>query len=75
LSCGLIVDRCIDNEKAGRITGGADTDGFGVLSIRAEVPAWPITTGAEWNGFDNFTGNSLSHIITPTITIVAESQD
>ena len=47
--------------------------GFGVLDIYAEVPAWPIIAGAKWNGFDNFTGNSLSHFITPTITIVAKT--
>jgi len=69
----LIINRGIDNDQAGRIAGGADFDGFGVLSSYAEVPARPITAGAEWNRFDNFTGNSLSHIITPTITIVAKS--
>lgn len=39
--------------------------GFGVLSIYAEVPARPITAGAKLNRFDNFTGNSLSHFLTP----------
>ena len=47
---------------------------FGVLGIYAEVPSWPIIAGAKWNGFDNFTGNFLSHFITPTITIVAKTR-
>jgi hypothetical protein len=38
---------------------------FGVLGIYAEVQAQSITGGAKWNGFDNFTGNSLSHFLTP----------
>jgi hypothetical protein len=36
--------------------------------------AQPIIAGIERNGFNNFTGNSLSHFITPTITIVAKSR-
>jgi hypothetical protein len=45
-----------------------------VLDIYAGIPPRPIIAGAEWNGFDNFTGNSLSHFITPTITIVAKTR-
>jgi hypothetical protein len=37
-------------------------------------PAQPIVRRVQWNRFDNFTGNPLSHLITPTITILADSQ-
>jgi hypothetical protein len=57
-----------------RVAGIAGIDGFGVLRIYAVVPARPINAGAKWNGFDNFTGNSLSHFITPTIIIVAKTR-
>jgi hypothetical protein len=74
LRCRLLVDRGIDDGHAGRIAGAADVDGFGVRDIYAAVPARPIIAGAKRNGIDNFTGNSLSHFITPTITIVAETR-
>ena len=74
-SCrGLLVDRFCCNEKAGCIGGGADIADFGVLYICTATLVQPIIAGAKWNGFDNFTGNSLSHFITPTINIVAESR-
>jgi hypothetical protein len=69
-----VVDRCFYNEKAGGIDGGADIVDFGVLYIFSETLARLITAGVKRNGFDNFTGNFLSHLITPTITIVAKSR-
>jgi hypothetical protein len=44
------------------------------LHICTATLAQPIIAGIERNGFNNFTGNSLSHFITPTITIVAKSR-
>jgi hypothetical protein len=70
----FVVDRSIYNNQAGRIAGGADILSFGVMHICAVVPALSFIAGAKWNGFDNFTGNSLSHFITPTIAIVAETR-
>jgi len=73
-SCrGLLVDRCFCNEKAGCIAGGAGIAGFGLLHICIATLARAINAGVKRNGFDNFTGNFLSHFITPTITIVANS--
>jgi len=69
-----VVDRCFCNEKAGGIDGGADIADFGVLYIFTETLAQLIIASVKRNGFDNFTGNSLSHFITPTITIVAKSR-
>jgi len=74
LNYRLVVERCINDYQTVRIAGGAGIVGFGVLSIYTEVPARPIIAGAKRNGFDNFTGNSLSHFITPTITIVAKTR-
>jgi len=45
-----------------------------VLHISAEAPTRSIIASVKWNGFDNFTGNSLSHFITPMRTIVANSR-
>jgi hypothetical protein len=56
------------------IGGGADISDFGVLQICAATPAQSIIACAKRNGFYNFTGNFLSHLITPTITIVAKSR-
>jgi hypothetical protein len=47
---------------------------FGVLHICIATLVQAIIAGAKRNGFDNFTGNFLSHFITPTITIVAKSR-
>jgi len=69
-----VVDRCFYNDHAGGIGGGADIADFGVLYIFTEILARLITASVKRNGFDNFTGNSLSHFITPTITIVAKSR-
>jgi len=74
-SCrGLLVDTCCCNDQAGCIGGGADIADFGVLYICTATLAQPIIVCAKWNGFDNFTGNSLSHFITPIRTIVADSR-
>jgi len=70
----LVVEAGFSNDQARGIAGGAGVDAFGVLGIYAAVPARHIDAGIKWNGFDNFTGNSLSHFITPTITIVAETR-
>ncbi len=78
--CRAVVYRCCCNDQAGCIAGGADSS-FIVLrssfcGARGTQNAVrrTITAGAKRNGFDNFTGNSLSHFITPTRTIVAESR-
>ena len=71
---GLLVDTCSCNDQAGCIAGGADIIDFGVLHIYIATLAQPIIACAKRNGFDNFTGNFLSHFITPTITIVAKSR-
>jgi len=68
----VVTDCC--NEKVGGIGGVADTADFRLLHIRTETLAQPIVAGIERNGFDNFTGNSLSHFITPTRTIIAKSR-
>ena len=74
-SCrGLLVDTGSCNDKSVCIDGGADIADFGVLQICAATLAQPIIAGVKWNGFYNFTGNFLSHLITPTITIVAKSR-
>jgi hypothetical protein len=74
-SCrGLLVERCFYNEKPGCIDRGADIGDFGVLYICIATLAQSIIACVKWNGFDNFTGNFLSHFITPTITIVAKSR-
>jgi hypothetical protein len=72
--CRAVVDTCFCNDQAVCIAGGADIGDFGVLDICSAILAQPVIAGVKWNGFDNFTGNSLSHIITPTITIVANSR-
>ena len=69
-----VVDRCFYNDHAGGIDGGADIADFGVLHICVVTLAQPIIASVKWNGFDNFTGNFLSHFITPMRTIVAKSR-
>jgi len=74
-SCrGLLVDTGSCNDQAGCIGGSADIADFRVLHIYTATLAQPIIAGIKWNGFDNFTGNFLSHFITPAITIVAKSR-
>ena len=69
-----VVDTCFCNDQAGCIGRGADIADFGVLHICTATLVQAIIACAKWNGFDNFAGNFLSHIITPTITIVAKSR-
>jgi hypothetical protein len=45
-----------------------------LLQIYHATVAQPIFACVKWNGFDNFTGDSLSHLITPTIIIIADSR-
>ena len=74
-SCrGLLVHRCCCDEKAGCIGGGADIADFGVLHIYIATLVQPIIASSKRNRINYFTGNSLSHFITPTITIVADSR-
>ena len=74
-SCrGLLVDAGSCNDKSVCVGGGADIAGFGVLYVCIATLAQAIIANAKRNGFDNFTGNFLSHLITPTITIVAKSR-
>ncbi|MGB2865152.1 MAG: hypothetical protein WBC05_17620 [Sedimentisphaerales bacterium] len=69
-----VVDTRCCNDQSMCIGGGADIADFGVLHICTATLAQPIIVGIKWNGFDNFTGNFLSHFITPTRTIVAKSR-
>jgi hypothetical protein len=55
------------------IGGGAGIVGFGQVQACTEIPAQPIIRCVKRNGFDNSTGDSLSHLITPTLPILAES--
>jgi hypothetical protein len=55
------------------IGGGADVVDFGQVQACIEVLVQPINGYIKRNRFDNFTGNSLSHLITPTMIIVSES--
>jgi len=74
-SCRCVfVDRYCCDEKAGCIGGGADIADFGVLHIYIATLVQPIIASSKRNRINNFTGNSLSHFITPTITIVADSR-
>lgn len=70
----FVVDGCIYDYKTVCVAGCAGIYGFGEMDISAEMTARCTIAGAKRNRFDNFTGNSLSHIITPTIIIVADSQ-
>jgi hypothetical protein len=58
------MDRCIYNDQTGRIAGGADTS-FSIARSARNAAHRTIIAGAEWKRFDNFTGNSLSHLLTP----------
>jgi len=69
-----VVDTGSCNDQVGRIGGGADIADFRLLHICITELTQSIIACAKRNGFDNFTGNSLSHFITPTITIVADSR-
>ena len=71
LRCGIIVDTYSFNNQPVCIGGSADITDFGVLYFCAIAPAQSNITGAKRNRFDNFTGNFLSHSITPTKTILA----
>jgi hypothetical protein len=68
-----VIDTRFCDDQARCIGGGTDIADFMVLHICIVTPAQSIIACVKWNGFDNFTGNSLSHLITPTITIVADS--
>jgi hypothetical protein len=61
----LIVDTRFCNDQAVCIAGGADIADFRVLHICNATLVQPIIADIKWNGFDNFTGNSLSHLVTP----------
>jgi hypothetical protein len=69
----VLVDRGCRNDQAMGIGGGADID-FWASQIGTEILAQPIIRCVKWNRFDNFTGDSLSHLITPIIIIVAEQR-
>ena len=62
------------NNQAGCIGGAANIVDFRMSGIYHATPAQHIVRRVQWNRFDNFTGNSLSHLITPTINILADSQ-
>jgi hypothetical protein len=75
-----VVDTCFCNDQAGCIGGGSD---FSFIVHRSafcktrgtqNAARRTIIASAKRNGFYNFTGNFLSHLITPTITIVAKSR-
>jgi hypothetical protein len=53
------------------IGGGPDID-FWALQICTEILTQPINGHVKRNRFDNFTGDSLSHLITPTLPILAK---
>lgn len=71
LCCRSVVDTYSCNDQTVCIDGSADIIDFGVLYFCTVGLAQSIITGAKRNGFDNFTGDSLSHSITPTTTILA----
>lgn len=70
---GLLVDTGCCNDKPVCIGGSADITDFGVLQICTAILDRTITA-AKRNGFDNFTGNFLSHFIIPTRIIIANSR-
>jgi hypothetical protein len=69
-----VVDTCSFNNQPVRIGGDADVVDLGVLHICPAILAQRIIACVKWNGFDNFTGNSLRHCLTPTMTILADSR-
>jgi hypothetical protein len=71
--CRTGVYGCSCNDQAVCIGGGADISGFGALQIYRAIMAQGIIACIKRHGFDNFTGYSLSHLITPMINIVADS--
>ncbi|MHC4557178.1 MAG: hypothetical protein ACYS80_07715 [Planctomycetota bacterium] len=72
--CRTVVYGCSCYDQPVCIGGGADIADFGALHIYCAILAQPSIACVKWNGFDNFTGNSFSHIITPMMTIVANSR-
>ena len=56
------------------IGGGADIVDFGQVQACIEILTQPINGCFKRNRFDNLTGDSLSHLITPTTIIVSESR-
>jgi len=71
---GLLVDTGCCNDKPVCICRSADIADFGVLQICTAALVRTIITAAKRNRFDNFTGNFLSHFITPTKIIIANSR-
>ena len=70
---GLLVDTGCCNDKPVRIGGSADISDFRILQICTAALVRTITV-AKRSRFDNFTGNFLSHFITPTRIIIANSR-
>ena len=60
---GLVVDAVFYNDQARSVAGGAGSS-FGVACSALNAARRTIIAGAEWSGFDNFTGNFLSHLVT-----------
>jgi len=63
LGRGLVVDAVFYNDQARGVAGGADSS-FGVARSTLNAARRTIIAGTEWSGFDNFTGNFLSHLAT-----------
>jgi hypothetical protein len=61
----LIVDTRFCNDQAVCISGDSNIVDFRLLRICYTTLAQSIIACVKWNGFDNFTGNSLSHLVTP----------
>ena len=73
-SCkGFLFKTMFCNDQAMCIAEGANFADFGLLQICHTTLSRLINAGVKSNGTDNFTGNSLSHLATPTITIVAKT--
>jgi hypothetical protein len=70
----VLFDIGCRNDQAMSIGGGADIVDFGQVQACTEILTQPIIRCAKRNRFDNFTGDSLSHLITPTMIIVSESR-
>ena len=70
---GLLVDTGSNDDQPVCIDGSADIADFEVLHVYTTAVR-AIINAAKRNRFDNFTGNSLSHLITPTIIIIADSR-
>ena len=73
-SCkGFLVNTIFCNDQAMCIAEGANFADFRLLQICHIILTRLINAGVKSNGIDNFTGNSLSHLATPTINIIAKS--